>query len=209
MNSIRKARKELEGLDVGASRLRIALVRGCGWIQKAQCGCVRKHLEWQYADFRSLCEHLIKNAILAYPIKNGGRFDEASKLVALSVALALHDASILYAECKKQDIGILGTSRDGALAANRVYFRDYLECGRKLGRGNLFIYTLPSSPLAEAAIHFGLQGPIVYMQYAEKTEEKLLEQAALMIRNKEAKAMVTVLFNPKEATCHFLSRKGV
>jgi len=49
------------------------------------------------------------------------------------------------------------------LWSQRFVFLDYVQAGRKLGRGSLFIYTLPSSPLAEAAIHFGLQGPVLYI----------------------------------------------
>ena len=52
--------------------------------------------------------------------------------------------------------------QEGSLQSDLEYFRDYLEGGRTLSRGNLFIYTLPSSPLGEAAIHFGLLGPLLY-----------------------------------------------
>ncbi len=156
---------------------------------------------WQYADLRSLCAELLKEAVLAYPIENFGRFDAASRLVALSVALSLYDANIHYAKDKKQDIGILGTSPDGAMDSNLVYFRDYAQAGRKLGRGNLFIYTLPSSPLAEAAIHFGLQGPLAYIRHTNKPEENLLAQAKLMVRNKAAQAILAVSFGINEAAC--------
>lgn len=62
-------------------------------------------------------------------------------------------------------MGLIGTNRAGSLEANRLYFSDYLQAGRVLARGNLFVYTLPSSPLAEAAIHFGFQGPMLYMGF--------------------------------------------
>ena len=177
------------------------MIKGYGWIKEGQCGCNQKGLLWQYADLRLLCAELLKDAVLSCPVENFGRFDAASRLVALSVALALYDADIHYAKDKKQDIGILGTSPDGALDSNLAYFRDYVEAGRKLGRGNLFIYTLPSSPLAEAAIHFGLQGPILYMRTLEKPEENLLAQAELMLRNKAAQAILAVSFSVNEASC--------
>ena len=179
----------------------IPMIKGHGWIKEGQCGCSKKGLLWQYSDLQLLCAQLLKDAVLAYPSEKFGRFDMSSRLVALSVALALHDADIHYAKDKKQDIGILGTSPDGALDSNLAYFRDYVEAGRKLGRGNLFIYTLPSSPLAEAAIHFGLQGPILYMRTLEKPEENLLAQAELMLRNKAAQAILAVSFSVNEASC--------
>jgi len=177
------------------------MVKGSGWIKDGQCGCNQQGLRWQYTDQRSLYAELLKDAVLAYPIENFGRFDAASRLIALSVALALYDVDIHYAKGKKQDIGILGTNLDGALDSNLVYFRDYVEAGRKLGRGNLFIYTLPSSPLAEAAIAFGLQGPLAYIRYIDKPEENLLAQAELMVRNKLAQAILAVSFGTNEATC--------
>ncbi|TRZ93705.1 hypothetical protein D4R78_07925 [bacterium] len=188
-----------------ASGPNISVNKGCGWIKEVQCGCVEKGIEWKFTDFRSLCAQLIKDNILVYPIENFARFDQASKLVTLSVALALYDASIHYTKDKKQDIGILGMSPDGALASNLAYFRDYAACGRKLGRGNLFIYTLPSSPLAEAAITFGLQGPLAYIRHTDKPEENLLAQAELMIKNKDALAMVVVAWDINRATCHFVA----
>jgi hypothetical protein len=177
------------------------MLKGYGWVTEKECGCKQKSLRWQWTDARLLCAQLLKDAVLAYPIENFGRFDADARLVALAVALALHDADIHYAKAAKQDIGILGTSPDGALDSNLAYFRDYAEAGRKLGRGNLFIYTLPSSPLAEAAIHFGLQGPMIYMKYTDKPEENLLAQAELMVRNKAVKTILAVSFGRNEAAC--------
>ena len=191
------------------NNLNISVVKGCGWIKEAQCGCVEKGFESKFTDFRSLYAQLLKDGVLIYPIENFARFDQASKLVTLSVALALYDAGITYTKEKKQNIGILGMSPDGAFASNLAYFKDYVEAGRKLGRGNLFIYTLPSSPLAEAAIHFGLQGPLLYIKSAEKPKERLLAQAQLMIQNKEAQEMLAVDFSSTEVICHFISGERV
>lgn len=177
------------------------MVKGHGWIKEGQCGCNQKGLLWQYADLQLLCAQLLKEGYLAYPIEHFGRFDAASRLVAISVALALYDANINYAKGKKQDIGILGMSPDGALASNLEYFKDYVKAGRKLGRGNLFIYTLPSSPLSEAAIHFGLQGPQIYIKHSDKPEENLLAQAEGMVHNKTAQTILAVSFCINEAVC--------
>jgi 3-oxoacyl-[acyl-carrier-protein] synthase II len=181
------------------------MIKGYGWIKEARCGCEGKGREWQFTDLRSLYAQLLKDAVIAYPIENFGRFDPASRLVALSVALALYDAAIHYAENNKQDVGILGTNPDGALDPDLAYFRDYAGAGRRLGRGNLFIYTLPSSPLAESAIHFGLQGPILYMLNLEKPQDYLLAQAELMVKNKDALSMIVVAWDANRATCNFIA----
>ncbi len=180
------------------------MIKGRGWIKDGQCGCDRRGLLWQYDNLQLLSAQLLKCAVLAYPIENFGRFDAASRLVVISAALALHDAGIPYAKGKKQDIGILGTSPDGALDADLAYFRDYAQAGRKLGRGNLFIYTLPSSPLAEAAIHFGLQGPSAYIRQANNPEENLLAHAQLWAQSNAAQAILAVSFSANEAVCKFI-----
>ncbi|MFA5087657.1 MAG: hypothetical protein WC552_01330 [Candidatus Omnitrophota bacterium] len=181
------------------------MIKGCGWIKEAKFGCAHRRLERTFTDLRSLCSQLLKEGILNGAIENFARFDPAAKLVALSAALALYDAGMPYSREKKQDIGLLGTSPDGALAANLAYFTDYAQAGRKLGRGNLFIYTLPSSPLAEAAIHFGLQGPLVYVRNKTRPEEELLAQAESLVSGREAPGMLAVIFNTKEANCFFIS----
>jgi hypothetical protein len=181
------------------------MIKGCGWIKDGLCGAREKGLQWKHADLRSLCGQLLKDTVLSYPIENFGRFNQDSRLTCLAIALALHDAGIVYSKDKKQEIGIIGTSQDGALSANLTYFKDYVKAGRKLGRGNLFIYTLPSSPLAEAAIHFGLCGPSAYIGYTKKPEENLLAQAELMIQNKEAQAMLAVVLDARSARCHYVS----
>ncbi len=180
------------------------MIKGHGWVKEGACGCAGKSLQWQYADFRLLFAQLIKDVVLAFPIENFGRFNQSSRLAIFSIALALYDADIHYARDKKQNIGLLGTSLDGALVSNLDYFKDYVLAGRKMGRGNLFIYTLPSSPLAEAAIHFGLQGPLLYMRYLEQPEKNLLMQAESIVGNKEASAMLTVVLNSNEAAAHFV-----
>lgn len=177
------------------------MIKGYGWIKEGQCGCGKKGFLWQSVDLPLLCAQLLRDAVLAHPIENFGRFNRASRLVALSVALSLYDANIYYNKDKKMDVGILGTSSDVSLNSNLEYFRDYAQAGRKLGRGNLFIYTLPSSPLAESAIHFGLQGPMLFIRNLENPEEDLLAQAVMMTRNKIAQTILTVSFSEKEAIC--------
>jgi len=131
-------------------------VRGIGWLNQEEYGCVRTGTR------RSRRDGEPGKALFTYPVKYFGRLDGASRMTCYAVALALEDAGIGYRQHQKQDIGIIGANTTGSLASDIQYFRDYIDSGRTLSRGNLFIYTLPSSPLGEAAIHFGLQGPLLY-----------------------------------------------
>jgi 3-oxoacyl-(acyl-carrier-protein) synthase len=111
-------------------------------------------------------------------------------LTVSAVALALQDAGIEYALSKKQDIGIIGTSCEGSLKSDIDYFRDFIENGRTLSRANLFIYTLPSSALGEAAIHFGLTGPLVYAAGVDGSLTTIVDMAAEIVSSREAGRML-------------------
>jgi hypothetical protein len=144
----------------------------------------------------------------AYPVRNMGRCDAATRLTLCACALALQDAGLSYAEGRKSGLGLIGTQASGSLEANRAYFSDYLQAGRVMGRGNLFIYTLPSSPLAETAIHFGFQGPMVYMGFPGGGGAELLEAAACLVNDGMAPGVVAVLADEREAMA-FVLQPGI
>ncbi len=134
-------------------------VQGIGWLDGQTWGTVRHPMRVSYGGEAGVPPW--KQADL-FPggVKNLGRFDRATRMTIVACALALKDARLTAPEGLT---GLVGTNASGSLEANRAYFSDYLQAGRVLARGNLFIYTLPSSPLAETAIHFGLQGPLMYV----------------------------------------------
>lgn len=142
-----------------------------------------------YTDGGSLSARSGKD-IFRHPFKNFGRLDPLSKATCRAVALALDDAGIGYSPDRKQDIGIIGTNTAGCLQSDVRYFKDYFESGRTLSRANLFIYTLPSSPLGEAAIYFGLQGPLLYATVRDKALGAIMAMAADMTFHDETSAML-------------------
>lgn len=185
----------------------MVVITGIGWITKKEYGGVMQKLRRDYTDTKSLRSRLQHESVFLYPVKNFGRFDAVSKMTCCAGALALGDAGITYSEHHKQDMGILGTNTGGCLESNVRYFRDYIETGRKIARGNLFVYTLPSSPLAEAAIAFGLQGPLLYMMFQQKQIPSLVQCAGKMILRGETQAMLAVKADENEAVCFVLRRE--
>lgn len=155
-------------------------IRGIGWLNEEAWGrllcdegetCAVPHAAlWKQGQ------------VLATPVKNSGRFDTATRLTMVAVALALGDGGRCGVESAGPGTGLLGGSRAGSAATNRSYFQDYLQAGRTLARGNLFIYTLPSSPLAEVAIHFGFTGPMFYAGFTGGAIYNLLATARTMLR---------------------------
>lgn len=210
----------------------MVVIKGVGWIIKDKYGCLKQGLQRSYENREMLHSRLQKKLFtplekahpvrkyfsngvkerssltgFTYPVKNFGRFDEVSKMTCYSVALSLRDAGAAYSRDYKQDIGIIGTNSSGCLQSNLNYFKDYVESGRKLARGSLFIYTLPSSSIAEAAIHFGFQGPLLYMASSNHAFSDLLRTAGEMITLKEAVKMVVVKADKREAICFLLEFK--
>jgi len=159
-------------------------LKGIGWLTKEGYGCIRSGLRQRFEPGET-AHMLLKKGIFSHPFKNFGRLDTLSRMTAYAVALALQDAGIEYMPGKKQDIGIIGTNSEGSLQSDLEYFEDYVNSGRTLSRGNLFIYTLPSSPVGESAIHFGLLGPLLYAAGEGNSLAPLLDNAVEMLLSGE------------------------
>ena len=171
---------------------------GMGWINKEEYICAQQEKAVSFNRSSSF-DGLSRRDVFSSPFKNFGRLDEVSKLVCYAIALALKDAGVSYDCSLKKDMGLIGTNVAGPLQSDIDYFCDYIEGGRKLSRGNLFLYTLPSSPLGEAAIHFGLQGPVFYMSSAPATLPTVLRTAAEMLMLGETESVLAGMNTKDEA----------
>jgi 3-oxoacyl-[acyl-carrier-protein] synthase II len=157
-------------------------VPGIGWIEPGGHGAVRTGVRVNAAPR--------KEEVFLRPVKNFGRLDAVSRMTCLAVGLALKDSGLTYPLGRDGEAGIVGANAAGCLEADMSYFRDYLQGGRTLGRGNLFIYTLPTSPLAEAAIHFALTGALFYVTGDGSPLALAVSEAAGIIRTGGASIML-------------------
>jgi 3-oxoacyl-[acyl-carrier-protein] synthase II len=173
-------------------------VRGIGWLAKTGYGSVGLGLHHQFLEGEGI-HSLVKLGIFSQPFRNFGRLDVMSRMTVSVVALAMQDAGVKYSLANKQDIGIIGTSCEGSLKSDIDYFRDYIENGRTLSRANLFIYTLPSSALGEAAIHFGLSGPLLHGNDEGDSFAEFLDMAAEIVAAREADRMLVGKIVEEEA----------
>jgi 3-oxoacyl-[acyl-carrier-protein] synthase II len=162
---------------------------GTGWITSKGYGTINSCQEHLFTPEETLYT-VARNGIFNRPVKNFGRLDRLSRITLAAVSLALRDADIDSSPDSKKDIGIVGTNHQGSLETDTAYFRDFVDNGRKLARANLFIYTLPSSPMGEAAIHFGLAGPLLYMAEAELNLATVMTSAAEMVAGAESSLML-------------------
>jgi hypothetical protein len=117
-----------------------------------------------------------KSDIFRKPFKNFGRLDDMSKSVCTSIAFALR-GSKLYPRMEKQPVSIFFNNITGALNSDNIYFQDFIKYDEQAGRANLFLYTLPSSPLGEASVHFGLTGNLAYFANSINPLQAMFEAA--------------------------------
>ncbi len=105
-----------------------------------------------------------------------GRMSVLSRLVLLETANVLQAENLLEAGQKASDIdmsiGLIGASKRGSLQTDLSYIETMKSEGGLVSPA-LFGYTLPNIPLAEAAVAFGLTGPV----YAIFNNESPLETA--------------------------------
>jgi 3-oxoacyl-(acyl-carrier-protein) synthase len=162
-------------------------IAGAGWVSTSVTGTVLKQLKHEHAG--ELRQALKDQGVLTDRVKNAGKFDESTTRAFCAAALALYDADFSN---DWKTIALVGTGSDECTTANRMYFEDYAGHGRQLARANLFIYTLPTSPLAEIAIHFKLGGPLFY------TSESSVSAARRLLAFGDADAVLTLWM---EADC--------
>ncbi len=104
------------------------------------------------------------------------------------------------------EIGLVGAGYEGCLTADENYFRDYVRSGRSMGRGNLFIYTLPSSTLGEVAIALALTGPGLHIHADRDPLGTLVREATEFVADGEAEAMLALWSDSTSAVCVAIDR---
>lgn len=132
--------------------------------------------------------------------KRWGRMDPLSRVLLVEVGRILLEKSIIETGQKCTDrglcVGLIGATRRGCLYIDYA-FKDSMEEG--LPSPALFGYTLPNSPLGEAAGQFGLTGP-VYALFAEENPLNRAEEEArkLLFFQPELSFMLACEFEHRE-----------
>ncbi|MFA6714719.1 MAG: hypothetical protein WC082_12155 [Victivallales bacterium] len=161
----------------------------------------------QINGWGKLYDDFIDAGILKEKIENFGRISKESKRTVFSVALALHDASVASGECRK-DIAVIAVNQDCCQNANLAYFQDYAAHGRTIGRGNLFVGTLPTAPGAMAGIACGLHGPQYFCAFnADEQIGPALKETKMLLESGEASEAVLIL-SDVEAVAAFVFGSG-
>lgn len=137
--------------------------------------------------------------LIGRPVNYFPRMTSEARFCLCAASLALKATQ--WQESGDREIGVACAGSDGCLAANQEYFRDYVACGRTLGRGNLFIYTLPTSVLGEVAIVLSLTGPSLFIHDDARPLPSLARQAERIVADGEAGGMLALWSDPRAAVC--------
>jgi len=181
------------------------MVAGAGWVEAGAYGAVYKQLRGEYGKPRELHRSLETAGVLGGKIQNIGRFDIPTRRAFCAAALALHDAEFSSDE---KAVGLIGTGSEECIKANRNYLADYPAYGLRMGRANLFIYTLPTSPLAEIAIHFKLAGPLFYTRPLSDIYAHLLNTAKGLMAAGNTSAVLALWMEDEFTTALLLKAGG-
>ena len=138
----------------------------------------RKKISLESADLSGLLSGLL--ALPGLPrvfTEDFRRGDPVVRQHLLAAILAVFDADA----GSGGNTALLSHSREGCLKQNRAYFSDYLQYGRQYGKGHLFVGTLPSTPVCEAAIALRFHGAAYYIDTLENMDLFWRETELLLV----------------------------
>jgi hypothetical protein len=135
-------------------------------------------------------------ALIGQPVKYYARMTNEARSCLCGAKLAIQAAG-----WRAIEIGLLAASEKAWGMAEEEYFRDYLANGRSLGRGNLFIYTLPTSALGEVAIALKLTGPTLHISDDVGPIAGMIRHGEQMVGDGEAGGMLALWSDDQAAVC--------
>jgi len=166
------------------------VITGLGWFRDGAYGHTRGPSLDGGPEGGSLYSRLQADGILPGPVPDFGRLSLAAKQICAAVGAGLRDAGCSAGCAPREVIGIIGNG--SAVEANRAFFDDYVSNGRQMARGSLFVYTLPSSPLAAPAQCYTLNGPLIHFRHARDGVAHIVDRAVELLAQRLADAMVVV-----------------
>jgi len=178
------------------------VIRAVAWCRAEDCGAV-------LADRPPVFQAAPRNhaetiALIQRPVKYIGRMTDECRVCLCAAHLALR--AVEWNDAR--EIGLLAAGDAGFLQANQNYFRDYVANGRSMGRGNLFIYTLPTSTLGEVAIALNLTGPAMHLHDDTQPLAALVQHADQFIADGEADGMLVLWSDLHAAVCLAIDGAG-
>jgi len=172
------------------------VIQAVAWFCKEHCGSLTRAgaaVDRKPPAF-SAADDVI--ALVGKPVKYYSRMTAEARSCLCAASLAMQAAN-----WPEMEVGLLAAHESAWRTANEEYFRDYLANGRSLGRGNLFIYTLPTSALGEVAIALKLTGPTLHIGQDEQPIAGLIRHGEQMVGDGETGGMLALWSDNQAAVC--------
>jgi hypothetical protein len=180
------------------------MIRAAAWFCPEHCGVYTPAGSWEQLSPASSVSTEIP-MLAGRLVKYYARITAETRCCLFAASLALKHSGL---DANSIEIGLLSAGSDGCLRANAEYFRDYVANGRTLGRGNLFIYTLPTSAMGEVAIALSLTGPCMFIQCGDDPVASLGPIGEQMISDGEAGGMLGLWSDSEAAVCLVIEPDG-
>jgi hypothetical protein len=197
INKIEKMKADLNSVSI----------TGMSFILKDKCCAVGRKMRLPCSGAKDACHILEAQGFLKGQPKNWGRFDQVSLTTYAAALWACADAGLPFAQGKRR-AGIIGFNQQGAMDSNQAFFADYVNAGRNSARSNLFVYTLPTTPLAEVALFCGFTGPVWYMYQSFGGMGRVIEEAALCVLQDDVELMLAICADSQEAVCFVVQKSN-
>lgn len=175
------------------------MIRAISWFCADHCGALTPGSQSFSKTSPQVTSSNEMLALIGRPVKYFPRMTRESRSCLAAASIALEVCG--WKDTEFREIGLLAAGYEACLAADQVYFSDYVAGGRSLGRGNLFIYTLPSSTMGEIAIALGLRGPAVHIHDAHHPAQILIRHARRLLEDGEADGILALWSDSKAAVC--------
>lgn len=143
-------------------------------------------------------------AIIGRPVRYFQRMPAEARYSLCAVSLALKATNWIHEGDGRNppvEVGMVAGRFDGCMAADLAYYQDYLASGRTLARGNMFVYTLPTSVLGAVSVVFGFQGPAFYVHELNQPLAGMVSCASQLIASAQADVMLAFWSDDTAAVC--------
>jgi 3-oxoacyl-(acyl-carrier-protein) synthase len=179
------------------------MIRALAWFCSEHCGALAPGGRSSHQPAPDLSDTDEVLALIGRAVKYYPRMTSEARSSLCAARLAMNAAG--WDDGSDREIGILAAGYEASLQANQKYFRDYVSSGRSMGRGNLFIYTLPTSTMGEIAIALSLAGPTMHVHDDASPLAALVAHADQLIAAREADGMLCLWSDSQAAVCVVVS----
>jgi len=175
------------------------MIHAIGWCDMERWGCVGANWASRHGTTPDLSASAEAEMLIGQPVEYYQRMPIQTRVSLIAMSQALQASR--WREMEMGEIGVACAGYEGCEDANLRYFQDYVQAGRFIGLGNLFIYTLATSAAGEAAIALGLNGPTLYAQSHYAPVSALIEQSRQMAVEGEAQGLLALWSDARAAVC--------